>query len=490
MKSSRRRALSYEQLEDRTLLSADLSGGVLTVLGTKDADVIEVERQGISLEVTVNDETTSFNLADVNELHIEALKGDDWVKVHDDVAVDAWIDAGKGDDTVYGGAGDDEIHGGKGKDLLYGGDGDDELYGEKSKDELHGDAGNDTLDGGKSKDVLHGGVGNDSLHGGKSKDVLYGDDGDDRLYGDKSKDTLYGGLGDDELHGDKGKDELYGDWGDDVLVGGKGKDALFGGQDDDVLRGGKSKDLLDGGEGNNLLEGGKGKNSMVNGLAVQLGTELWGDLTGESGATGHAEYEIEHEHGGWEVEFELEVEGAVPGSVHDVYVDGVLVGQITIDEEGEGELEFSSGHHGDDEAFPANFPELQPGTTIVVGSILSGQLSEKIETKLYADLSGTTAVSGIAEFEFEQEGATEKTEFEVEVENAVPGSTLDVFIDGVLIGQIPVDGDGDGKLKLSSDPDDDEDPLPGGFPAVSEGSVVTVGSILSGTLTPDEDSDD
>jgi len=57
-----------------------------------------------------------------------------------------------------------------GNDTLYGGAGDDILYGQ---------GGNDTLYGGEGNDILHGGAGNDTLAGGAGDDVLYGGPGDD-----------------------------------------------------------------------------------------------------------------------------------------------------------------------------------------------------------------------------------------------------------------------------------------------------------------------
>lgn len=68
---------------------------------------------------------------------------------------------GFGVDTIYGGAGDDEIHGdtfgfaggtGHAADRLYGGEGTDSIF---------GGGGNDTIDGGAGQDFLTGGDGAD-----------------------------------------------------------------------------------------------------------------------------------------------------------------------------------------------------------------------------------------------------------------------------------------------------------------------------------------
>ena len=50
-----------------------------------------------------------------------------------------------GDDTIFGGPGDDIVHGQRGEDTISGGDDDDELLGELGDDQIQGDGGNDIL---------------------------------------------------------------------------------------------------------------------------------------------------------------------------------------------------------------------------------------------------------------------------------------------------------------------------------------------------------
>jgi Ca2+-binding RTX toxin-like protein len=77
------------------------------------------------------------------------------------------IDAGAGDDSVYGRGGDDRLLGGDGNDRLDGEAGDDVLLGEAGADTLLGQAGADVLDGGAGEDWLRGGTGSDVYRFGR-----------------------------------------------------------------------------------------------------------------------------------------------------------------------------------------------------------------------------------------------------------------------------------------------------------------------------------
>ena len=73
---------------------------------------------------------------------------------------------------------------------------------------------------------------NDSLTGGAGNDQLYGEDGDDVLFGGAGNDTLRGGQGSDRLFGGTGNDFLSeaagdtGPFGNDYYDGGEGNDRV------------------------------------------------------------------------------------------------------------------------------------------------------------------------------------------------------------------------------------------------------------------------
>lgn len=68
------------------------------------------------------------------------------------------------DNTISGGAGDDQLVGDVGDDVLNGADGDDVLTGGIGNDKLYGGEGQDELTGGTGNDLLNGGTGSDSYH--------------------------------------------------------------------------------------------------------------------------------------------------------------------------------------------------------------------------------------------------------------------------------------------------------------------------------------
>ncbi|WIJ27071.1 Ig-like domain-containing protein [Devosia sp. RR2S18] len=93
-------------------------------------------------------------------------------------------------------------------------------------------------------DTLYGGAGNDDIFGYGGADYLSGGSGSDELYGGDGDDHLYGGSGNDLLHGGLGADQLLGQFGADRFT--------FGGQFDestptsmDTIRDWDSDDLID-----------------------------------------------------------------------------------------------------------------------------------------------------------------------------------------------------------------------------------------------------
>lgn len=161
-------------------------------------------------------------------------------------------------DTVYGGAGDDQIYLGKQLTTVYGGAGNDTITtlglfeGYNQSHMLYGEEGNDTLIAGEGGAYLDGGEGADYLVGGLGNDTFIVDEFDtfeendpeggyDTLHIAQSVDlstnyfeavTL---LGEQDLFakGNAANNELFGNDGNNLLDGRAGSDTMSGGLGDD-----------------------------------------------------------------------------------------------------------------------------------------------------------------------------------------------------------------------------------------------------------------
>ena len=86
--------------------------------------------------------------------------------------------------------------------------------------------------------IIDAGSGNDSVTGSAGDDVITLGEGDDRVRGFGGNDVIYGGGGDDRITSEPKTGQTvtaYGGDGNDVLIGGVGADAMFGGAGDDAF---------------------------------------------------------------------------------------------------------------------------------------------------------------------------------------------------------------------------------------------------------------
>lgn len=191
-----------------TLTATYLEGRTLRVTGTDVSDTIELLMSGTpaapTIRVLVNNVASEFAASLVSTVRVDALNGNDTVKINTGVPA-SYLDGGAGNDTLlggdyadtlFGGSGDDYMVGGAGGDLMYGGSGNDRMAGTAGPDTLHGEDGNDTVTGGNGRDFVYGDAGNDELNGSKGMDMVYGGDGNDIIFArDGQSDTVDGGAG-------------------------------------------------------------------------------------------------------------------------------------------------------------------------------------------------------------------------------------------------------------------------------------------------------
>ena len=124
-----------------------------------------------------------------------------------------------GNDTGFGGAGNDTMSGGDGNDTLFSYGGDDSVVGGDGNDELFTDAGKDVVSGGDGADRIFAGDGDDIILAGAGNDTVDAGAGNDKIWGDAGRDVINGGLGNDVIFASAGdgNDAIHGDEGIDTV---------------------------------------------------------------------------------------------------------------------------------------------------------------------------------------------------------------------------------------------------------------------------------
>jgi len=238
-------------LGSRIVLRGAMIGDRTTINTLRDDDEVRIENGILN---------TFIFTSGGNDLIFGSDAGTDDPNINDTTYFGDFIDAGPGDDRIFGLGG---------ADFIFAGDGDDFVEGGAHGDSIDGGAGDDDLFGGFGNDLIHGRAGFDDIDGGRGSDILYGEEGDDRIQtGGGEINFVFGGAGDDVL---EGSDESQ-----DFMTGEDGRDYLFGRGANDFLVGGAQDDILDGGAGDDILHGGAGKDVLVGGADHD---QLFGDDT-------------------------------------------------------------------------------------------------------------------------------------------------------------------------------------------------------------------
>lgn len=251
----------------------------ITTTGGADSFDGRLSQQGVTLDLGAGNDTA---LGTFGNDSIFGGTGDDYI--------DSW----GGNDTVYGGAGNDTVLGGGDNDLLHGGDGNDVMQGWTGNDTLYGGAGNDTLQSWEGNELIDGGNDADTFlitQTGGVDTILGGEGGTDfdRLDFNDANATsgvtvTYSGdeKGTYSFSGASGSGYFYyieavngtdfadninasnattgttidAGAGNDTITGGAGRDTLYGGAGNDTIYGGTGTggaDDLYGGDGDDKI---------------------------------------------------------------------------------------------------------------------------------------------------------------------------------------------------------------------------------------------
>lgn len=198
--------------------------GSLSLLGITLADAVPTEERPFLSAITYTGEANlynTFNLSGQQRFNIIGGSKDDLVFANGTQA--ARIDAGAGNDRIYGSYGADTIYGGSGSDYINGSPsviaGTNRTAEQQAEDR-------DFLVGGAGRDVVVGMAGDDIIHTGEvGEHLLTAGSGEagDVASGGLGDDKIYGSIANDLLAGSEGGDTVYGGAGDDVILG----DALY-----------------------------------------------------------------------------------------------------------------------------------------------------------------------------------------------------------------------------------------------------------------------
>jgi Ca2+-binding RTX toxin-like protein len=169
---------------------------------------------------------------------------------------DVFIEAGTGDDIVYGGSRSDTALLGEGADTLYGGKGLDTAI-------FTGNAADYRFDNSKGwfevsdQRPVGTGVSSDGTDALYDVEVYRFADGDYSLnqllalpiFGTEAADTIVGSLTDNTIDARGGDDYVAAGSGNDIVRGGAGNDTIYGEDGNDILSGNEGDDRLDGSDG-------------------------------------------------------------------------------------------------------------------------------------------------------------------------------------------------------------------------------------------------
>jgi Ca2+-binding RTX toxin-like protein len=242
--------------------------------------------------------TVAVNLLAGNDIFNEyANQTDDHTpaRATSPVGVPVTVDAGDGDDTVFGSLGQDTITGGAGDDDLRGNTGDDLIKPNAGSNKVQGGDGTDTVDysteaagraisldnlpddgTGCTLDSTHmgnacakenvrsdvenitTGAGNDLISAGPGVNVITTGAGNDLIFGGGGNDTIDAGADANEIHGDFG---TYTSPNSGLALAMPSGDTTAAG--DDTISSGDQNDVIDAGAGNDKVKAGNGDNNIT-----------------------------------------------------------------------------------------------------------------------------------------------------------------------------------------------------------------------------------
>lgn len=201
--------------------------------------------------------------------------------------------------------------------------------------------------------------------------------------------------------------------------------------------------------------------------------------------------------------FKVQIKFAQPLQSYPVLLNGVQVGSVTANALGFGKFELRTpafiDSPNDGLPMPSNFPRVTSGDTVSVGPVsgvvfivkgsddgITGNTTQWY--RLRGEFDGPGEISGKARYRERFKKGNLERRFTVDVEDADPNTTLNITVNGVVVGTVTTDGSGEGELNLRTaafiDDPNEWQPMPNTFPTLTVGDVVMIGG---STVVLDED---
>jgi len=200
---------------------------------------------------------------------------------------------------------------------------------------------------------------------------------------------------------------------------------------------------------------------------------------GEAGSViGSASFKLDRSDGIYYKKFEVELLNGDMGERYPVLLDGVEVGALRVDSEGEGELEIEEDEFV---KFPEDFPDPKVGSIVKVGHLFETELS-KIELLVYlkgvVDTPDST-IWGETSYKVERLKGVITRRFKLKARSKDPGTVYPIAVDDVAVGDLDMGRKGKGELVYS---EGEGILFPADFPEPKSGSVVKVGDVTEARL--------
>ncbi|WP_310620572.1 calcium-binding protein [Flexibacterium corallicola] len=199
---------------------------------------------GFNTRLGDGNDTIKFNLqhgsyATDLQLNIDSGSGDDTINVnniqyaHHADDVDAVLEGGTGDDTIT-----------KSDKSNF----DATIYGDENPDN------HSAFDSSLSyNDTIHAGNGNNTIFGGFGDDNITAGDGNNIIYAGYSDNTSEAHTGSNTITVGDGDNSIYGGSGGDTITAGNGNDFIFGGDGNDTINAGGGDNVVTGGAGSDTF---------------------------------------------------------------------------------------------------------------------------------------------------------------------------------------------------------------------------------------------